>query len=70
MTYRLTVSSRGPHERMIDNVETVEVLLQAAFGRGIKYLSTSLEDPQYDQYLQLGEKICGAALKCFTVRLP
>jgi hypothetical protein len=52
---------------MLENVESAEVLLQASFGRGIKYLSASLKDPQYDHYLQLGERICVASLKCFTV---
>jgi hypothetical protein len=52
---------------MIENVEAMEVLLQASFSRAIKYLSTAIKDPQYDQYLQLGEKLAVASLKCFTV---
>jgi hypothetical protein len=52
---------------MAANAETMEVLLQVSFGRGIKYLSTPINDPQYDQALQRGEKLCLASLKCFTV---
>lgn len=52
---------------MIANVESMEVLLQVSFGRGIKYLSTPIKDPQYDRLLQLGEKLCVASLKCFIV---
>ena len=59
--------SRKPHERMIANAESVEVLLQVSFGRGIKWLSVPINDPNYAQSVQLGEKICVAALKCFTV---
>ncbi|KAF2474327.1 ARM repeat-containing protein [Lindgomyces ingoldianus] len=59
------VPDRSPHERMIPNAESIEVLLQVSFGRGIKYLSTPIKDPDYDNYLQLGEKICGSSLKCF-----
>ncbi|KAF2868410.1 armadillo-type protein [Massariosphaeria phaeospora] len=57
--------NRKPHGRMIANVESIEVLLQVAFSRGIKYLSTPIQDPQYDQSVQHGEKICTASLKCF-----
>jgi hypothetical protein len=52
---------------MIANVESVEVLLQVAFGRGIKYLSTPPDDPNYDRFLQVGEKLCAASLKSFLV---
>ena len=52
---------------MIANVESMEVLLQVSFGRGIKYLSTPIKDPHYDRLIQLGEKLCVAALKCFIV---
>ncbi|KAF2263831.1 ARM repeat-containing protein [Lojkania enalia] len=52
-------------ERMIVNVDSVEVLLHVAFGRGIKYLSTPIKDSRYDQLSQLGEKICVASWKCF-----
>ncbi|KAJ4367041.1 member of the karyopherin-beta [Neocucurbitaria cava] len=58
--------NRKPHERMIANVETVEALLQVSFGRGIKWLSAPINDPNYAQSVQFGEKICVAALKCFT----
>ncbi|KAJ5061328.1 armadillo-type protein [Bipolaris maydis] len=50
------VPDRKPHERMAANVESVEILLHVSFGRGIKWLSS----------VQQGEKICIAALKCFT----
>lgn len=60
------VPNRKPHERMIGNVEAVEVLLQVAFGRGFKWLSVPINDPEYAQSVQRGEKICIAALKCFT----
>ncbi|KAF1850945.1 ARM repeat-containing protein [Cucurbitaria berberidis CBS 394.84] len=59
-------SNRKPHERMIANVETIEVLLQVSFGRGIKWLSIPSNDSNYDQSVQLGEKICVSALRCFT----
>ncbi|KAH7087761.1 armadillo-type protein, partial [Paraphoma chrysanthemicola] len=58
--------SRTPHERMIANVESIEVLLQVSFGRGFKWLSVPINDPDYNESVQLGEKICVAALKCFT----
>ena len=60
--------SRGPHHRMTSNMESIEVLLQTTFGRGIKYLSTLVNDAHYDEYLQLGERICVTSLKTFTVR--
>jgi hypothetical protein len=47
----------------------MEVLFQVAFGRGIKWLSAPINDPDYAQSVQTGEKICAAALKCFTVSL-
>jgi len=65
----LTRSSRTPHSRMIANVESIEILLQVAFGRGIKYLSTSPDDATHEQSSHLGEKLCVAALKCYSVRL-
>lgn len=66
--YPLIHHSRKPHERMIQNVENIEVLLQVSFGRGIKWLSAPINDPNYTQSVEFGEKICMAALKCFTVR--
>lgn len=62
--------SRKPHERMIANVQSVEALLQVAFGRGIKWLSAPIDDANYSGSVQFGEKICIASLKCFTVSLP
>ncbi|KAJ6198457.1 LOW QUALITY PROTEIN: armadillo-type protein [Bipolaris maydis] len=53
------VPDRKPHERMAANVESVEILLHVSFGRAI-------DDPNYAQSVQQGEKICIAALKCFT----
>ena len=53
---------------MIANVESIEVLLQVSFGRGIKYLSATGQEPQNEQLLQLGEKLSAASLKCFIVR--
>ncbi|KAF2024879.1 ARM repeat-containing protein [Setomelanomma holmii] len=58
--------NRTPHERMIANAESIEVLLQVSFGRGMKWLSAPINDPNYAESVQLGEKICVAALKCFT----
>ena len=52
---------------MIAIVESIEVLLHVSFGRGIKWLSIAINDPNYAESVQLGEKICAAALKCFTV---
>jgi hypothetical protein len=63
-------SSRGPHERLIENVESMEVLLHVSFGRAIKYLSTPEKGTDEAQALQLGEKIAAVSLKCFTVRRP
>lgn len=57
---------RSSHQRMIANVEGIEILLQVAFGRGIKYLSTSSAEPDHDQVVHQGDKICAAAIKCFT----
>ncbi|KAL6704582.1 member of the karyopherin-beta [Coniothyrium glycines] len=51
-----------PHQRMIANVGSIELLLQVAFVRGIERLSAPLNDPAREQ----GEKMCVAALKCFT----
>ena len=59
--------SRKPHERMIANVESMEVLLQVSFGRGIKHLSTPPTDPDHERLLQAGEKLCVASLKTFLV---
>jgi hypothetical protein len=52
---------------MIAIVESIEILLHVSFGRGIKWLSIAINDPNYTESVQLGEKICAAALKCFTV---
>jgi hypothetical protein len=52
---------------MIAIVESIEVLLHVSFGRGIKLLSIAINDPNYAESVQLGENICVAALKCFTV---
>lgn len=52
---------------MIANVESIEVLLQVSFGRGIKYLSVPPDDASHDRMLQIGEKLCVASLKCFLV---
>ncbi|KAL6164616.1 member of the karyopherin-beta [Exserohilum turcicum] len=60
------VPGRKPHDRMAANVESVEILLHVSFSRGIKWLSTSIDDPNYTDSVQQGEKICIAALKCFT----
>ncbi|KAF2823707.1 hypothetical protein CC86DRAFT_58908 [Ophiobolus disseminans] len=58
--------NRQPHQRMVANAESIEVLLHVTFGRGIKWLSVPINDPGYAQSVQLGEKMCGTALKCFT----
>ncbi|KAF2678963.1 hypothetical protein K458DRAFT_315514 [Lentithecium fluviatile CBS 122367] len=57
--------NRTPHERMVANVESIEILLQVTFGRGIKYLSTPPNDPNHEQATGLGEKLCVASLKCY-----
>jgi hypothetical protein len=54
---------------MVSNVDSLEVLLHVSFGRGFKWLSVSIDDPNYAHSVQQGEKICVAALKCFTVRI-
>ena len=59
--------SRKPHERMIAQAESIEVILHVAFGRGIKWLSVPINDPNFAEAVQQGEKICVAALKCFIV---
>jgi hypothetical protein len=59
--------SRKPHERMIANAESIEVLLHVAFARGFKWLSVPIDDPNYAHSVQVGEKICVAAMKCFIV---
>lgn len=51
---------------MVANIENIEVLLQVAFGRGIKYLTTSAEDPNHAQLLELGDKVATSSLRCFT----
>jgi hypothetical protein len=58
--------NRTPHERMIANVESIEILLQVAFSRGIKYLSIPPNEASHEQSLPLGEKLCVAALKCYS----
>lgn len=63
------MSSRQPHERMVANAKSMEALLHITFGRGIKWLSVAINDSDYANSVQLGEKICVAALKCFTVSL-
>jgi hypothetical protein len=57
---------RKIHERMAVNVECIEILLQVSLGRAIKYLSTPVDNSDYDHFLQLGEKVAVASLKCFT----
>ena len=52
---------------MIANAESIEVLLHVSFARGIKFLSVPISDPSYAHSVKLGEDICMAALKCFTV---
>jgi hypothetical protein len=52
---------------MVAQAESIEVLLHVSFGRGIKWLSAPIEDPNYSESIQQGEKICLAALKCFIV---
>jgi hypothetical protein len=52
---------------MVANAESIEALLQVAFGRGIKYMSVPINDLTYTHSVQQGEKICVAALKTFTV---
>jgi hypothetical protein len=64
----LILPSRKPHQRMVANVESIEILLHVTFGRGIKRLSIAIDDPNYAQSVQQGERLCVAALKCFTVR--
>lgn len=59
--------SRKAHERMVAQAESIEVLLHVSFGRGIKWLSASIDDPNHGDSVQQGEKICLAALKCFIV---
>lgn len=59
--------SRKSHERMVAQAESIEVLLHVSFGRGIKWLSASINDPNHKDSVQQGEKICLAALKCFIV---
>lgn len=61
------IPDRKPHERMILNVESIEILLQVSFGRGIKYLSASPDESNQGNMSQIGEQLCGAALTCFTV---
>ncbi|KAH5645414.1 hypothetical protein HBI51_115790 [Parastagonospora nodorum] len=56
---------RKPHERMVAQAESIEVILHVAFGRGIKWLSVPINNPNFAEAVQQGEKICVAALKCF-----
>ncbi|ORY16085.1 armadillo-type protein [Clohesyomyces aquaticus] len=56
---------RSAHERLVPNVESIEAILQVAFGRGIKYLSTHASSNDYMVLCPLGDRICGTALKCF-----
>ncbi|KAF2731242.1 ARM repeat-containing protein [Polyplosphaeria fusca] len=51
-------TDRTTNQRMIVNAKDVEPLLHDAFRRGLQYLSSGS--------LELGEKICFAALKCFV----
>jgi hypothetical protein len=55
---------------MVAQAESIEVLLHVSFGRGFKWLSAPIEDPNYGEAVQQGEKICLAALKCFIVGGP
>jgi hypothetical protein len=59
--------SRKPHERMIANAESIEILLHVSFARGFKWLSVPIDDPNYAQSVQVGEKMCVAAMKCYIV---
>jgi hypothetical protein len=59
--------SRKPHERMIANAQSIEVLLHVSFGRGFKWLSVPIDDANYAESVQIGEKMCVAAMKCFIV---
>jgi hypothetical protein len=52
---------------MVAQAEDIEVLLHVSFGRGIKWLSVLINDSNYGDTVQQGEKICLAALKCFIV---
>lgn len=54
---------------MIANAESLEALLHASFGRGFKHLSVPINNPNYSDSVQQGEKICVAASKCFIVSL-
>lgn len=51
---------------MIENVDSIEALLHVSFGRGIEKLSATGQDPNFPSLVDQGEKICVAALKCFT----
>lgn len=56
--------SRPMFDRVLANIQDVEVLLQVSLGRGIRWLST----PDDNQDLQSeGESLCSASLKCFVV---
>lgn len=57
--------NRKVHHEMIANVESLEALLHASFGRGFKYLSVPINDPSYNDSIQQGERICVAASKSF-----
>ncbi|KAF1915474.1 armadillo-type protein [Ampelomyces quisqualis] len=60
------VKDRKSHERMVAQAESIEILLHVSFGRGIKWLSAQINDPNYGKAVQSGEKICVAALKCYV----
>lgn len=55
--------SRVVHERMLANIEDMEVLLQVSFGKGIQWLSTP------DQNVHTGDNLASASIKCFVVSL-
>jgi hypothetical protein len=56
-------ADRTVHERMLANIEDMEVLLQVSFGRGIQWLST----PDQNVGLhQTGENLASASIKCFV----
>ncbi|RMZ73248.1 importin 13 [Pyrenophora seminiperda CCB06] len=60
---------RTPQERMMENIESVETLLQVSIGRGIDWLTVSIGGgivELNDRAAHYGEQLCVAALKCFT----
>lgn len=54
---------------MIANVESIEILLHVGLGRGIKYLSVSVEDAGHSEAFALGERLCVTSLKAFVVSI-